>query len=218
VRAAFQVFGSVEALLESGAADVLVVSTPNMTHAGVLLAVLAHPRPHHVLVEKPLCTSIADCKKVGHRSLWQDNTGLVKLPLSWQNSTGLVGKQYLIKGKTVLGSWQSSTGFSCPLFLQVVSAAGARAGEMLVQVGLEYRYSTGQYSSLSLVSRSPSLSVLRRWWRRARARGRCWCRWGWRPGTCPRGAPHPRGAPRRRRWESAHGGHPASTASPSSSR
>ena len=58
-------FKSVEELLESGAADVLVVSTPNMTHAGVLLSVLAHPRPHHVLVEKPLCTTIADCKKVG---------------------------------------------------------------------------------------------------------------------------------------------------------
>lgn len=58
------VFSDHKALLDSGLCDVLVVSTPNMTHCQILLDILEHQIPHHVLVEKPLCTTIEDCYKV----------------------------------------------------------------------------------------------------------------------------------------------------------
>lgn len=59
-----QVFSDHKDLLESGICDVLVVSTPNNTHAEIVLDILKHQNPHHVLVEKPLCTNIEDCYKV----------------------------------------------------------------------------------------------------------------------------------------------------------
>ncbi|KAG2679892.1 hypothetical protein I3760_11G072200 [Carya illinoinensis] len=71
-------------LLDSGLCDVLIVSSPNMTHYEILMDIINHPKPHHVLVEKPLCTTVSHCK-------------------------------------------------------EVVNAAGKRQ-DMLVQVGLEYRY------------------------------------------------------------------------------
>jgi myo-inositol 2-dehydrogenase/D-chiro-inositol 1-dehydrogenase len=55
-------FSGHEELLASGLVDAVVVASPNMTHAAVLRDVLASPLP--VLVEKPLCTTIADCRTV----------------------------------------------------------------------------------------------------------------------------------------------------------
>lgn len=49
-------------LLASGLVDVVIVSTPNMTHRAILDDVLA--TDVHVLVEKPLCTTVADCRAV----------------------------------------------------------------------------------------------------------------------------------------------------------
>ncbi|XP_010941052.1 uncharacterized protein [Elaeis guineensis] len=51
-------------LLDSGLCDVVVVSSPNMTHCEILMDIISHPTPHHILVEKPLCTTIQDCRKV----------------------------------------------------------------------------------------------------------------------------------------------------------
>ncbi|CAM6124410.1 unnamed protein product [Calypogeia fissa] len=59
-----QVFDSHSALLDSGLCDIVVVSSPNMTHCQILLDILKHPNAHHILVEKPLCTTVADCNKV----------------------------------------------------------------------------------------------------------------------------------------------------------
>lgn len=59
-----QVFGGHKELLQSELCDVLVVSSPNMTHCEILLDIIAYPKPHHVLVEKPLCITVSDCKKV----------------------------------------------------------------------------------------------------------------------------------------------------------
>jgi predicted dehydrogenase len=59
-----QVFSDHGSLLNSGMCDVVVIATPNMTHTQILLDVLAHPKAHHVLVEKPLCTTVEDCHKV----------------------------------------------------------------------------------------------------------------------------------------------------------
>jgi myo-inositol 2-dehydrogenase / D-chiro-inositol 1-dehydrogenase len=49
-------------LLASGLCDAVVVSSPNMTHVDVLLDVIASGT--HVLTEKPLCTTVADCQRV----------------------------------------------------------------------------------------------------------------------------------------------------------
>jgi predicted dehydrogenase len=49
-------------LISSGLCDAVVVATPNHTHKEVLLDVLATDL--HVLVEKPLCTTVEDCVAV----------------------------------------------------------------------------------------------------------------------------------------------------------
>lgn len=59
-----KVFSGHQELLDSGICDVIVVSTPNMTHYQILMDIISHSKPHHVLVEKPLCTTVTDCKKV----------------------------------------------------------------------------------------------------------------------------------------------------------
>ena len=55
-------FHSHEELLSAGGIDAVVVATPNMTHADVLLDVIA--AGVDCLVEKPLCTTIPDCERV----------------------------------------------------------------------------------------------------------------------------------------------------------
>ncbi|KAK6947561.1 Gfo/Idh/MocA-like oxidoreductase, N-terminal [Dillenia turbinata] len=59
-----QVFSGHKELLDGGLCDVVVVSAPNMTHYEILMDIINHPKPHHILVEKPLCTTVSHCKKV----------------------------------------------------------------------------------------------------------------------------------------------------------
>ena len=49
-------------LLAKAPTDALVIATPNHTHRAVLADVLATDK--HVLVEKPLCTTVEDCRAV----------------------------------------------------------------------------------------------------------------------------------------------------------
>ncbi len=49
-------------LLADPNVDVVVITTPNFTHAAVLADALATDK--HVLVEKPLCTTVEDCRVV----------------------------------------------------------------------------------------------------------------------------------------------------------
>lgn len=49
-------------LLSSGLADALVIASPNTTHATILADALATDLA--ILVEKPLCTTLADCARV----------------------------------------------------------------------------------------------------------------------------------------------------------
>jgi myo-inositol 2-dehydrogenase / D-chiro-inositol 1-dehydrogenase len=49
-------------LLASGLCDAVVIATPNHTHVDVLADVLASDL--HVLTEKPLCTTVADCRRI----------------------------------------------------------------------------------------------------------------------------------------------------------
>ena len=50
------------ALIEDGACDAVIVASPNMTHIDVLRDLLATDL--HVLVEKPLCTTVEHCYEV----------------------------------------------------------------------------------------------------------------------------------------------------------
>jgi myo-inositol 2-dehydrogenase / D-chiro-inositol 1-dehydrogenase len=49
-------------LIDADLCDAVVVASPNMTHAEVLRDLL--PSSLHVLVEKPLCTTVVDCLEV----------------------------------------------------------------------------------------------------------------------------------------------------------
>jgi len=67
-------------LLASGLCDAVVVATPNMTHAAVLLDVFETSLP--VLVEKPLCTTVADCRTIVAAA--QGRPGLVWVGLEYR--------------------------------------------------------------------------------------------------------------------------------------
>ena len=75
-----EVFTDHRALLESGRCDVVVVATPNMTHIDILRDVLATDLP--VLVEKPLCISVDECRTV--IDLAQGRGGLVWVGLEYR--------------------------------------------------------------------------------------------------------------------------------------
>ena len=49
-------------LLVSGLCDAVVIATPNFTHADVMRHAL--PTELHLLIEKPLCTTVADCHEL----------------------------------------------------------------------------------------------------------------------------------------------------------
>ncbi len=61
VEAAVQpkVFERYQDLLESGLCDAVVIATPNFTHADIMRQAL--PTQMHLLIEKPLCATVADC-------------------------------------------------------------------------------------------------------------------------------------------------------------
>jgi len=62
-------------LLDAGGCDVVVIASPNHTHHDVLLDVL--DAGVHVLVEKPLCTTVEDCRAVVDRAATTDRSGRV---------------------------------------------------------------------------------------------------------------------------------------------
>lgn len=62
VNSQTELFQNHRELLERGKCDALVIATPNMTHTEILLDALETGLP--TLVEKPLCTTVSDCKKV----------------------------------------------------------------------------------------------------------------------------------------------------------
>lgn len=53
-------------LLDSGLCDAVVIATPNFTHAEVMRHAL--PTDAHLLIEKPLCTTLADCQDLVTRA------------------------------------------------------------------------------------------------------------------------------------------------------
>ena len=67
-------FDSHHDLLASGLCDAVVIASPNHTHHEVLRDVLA--TAHHVMVEKPLCTTVEACQEV----IVAADEGAVQLP------------------------------------------------------------------------------------------------------------------------------------------
>ena len=57
-----EVFEDHRELLQKSDLDAVIIASPNHTHVDVLADVLAGDL--HVLVEKPLCTTVDDCRKV----------------------------------------------------------------------------------------------------------------------------------------------------------
>ena len=55
------VFTNCEDLVEANLADAYIIATPNYTHIEVLKSVLKSNA--HLLIEKPLCTTVEDCKE-----------------------------------------------------------------------------------------------------------------------------------------------------------
>lgn len=60
-----QAFNSCENLFKANLCDIVVIATPNHTHYEVLMSAFnLASDTMHILVEKPLCTTIEDCRKV----------------------------------------------------------------------------------------------------------------------------------------------------------
>jgi predicted dehydrogenase len=57
-----EVYTDYRELLEKAPVDAVVIATPNYTHYEVLQAVFSTRK--HVLIEKPLCTQVEDCRRV----------------------------------------------------------------------------------------------------------------------------------------------------------
>ena len=103
-----QQFDDYRNLLASGICDAVVIATPNFTHADVLADVLT--TGHHVMVEKPLCTTVADCQRMiqleltsrpvdVHRCVWMGLEYRYMAPtqaLLGQVRTGILGDVQMV--------------------------------------------------------------------------------------------------------------------------
>ena len=76
-----QTFADHRAMLAADLCDAVVVASPNMTHADILADALRNPRLH-ILVEKPLCVSVAECRRT--IALAKDRPGLVWVGLEYR--------------------------------------------------------------------------------------------------------------------------------------
>jgi predicted dehydrogenase len=71
-----------ESLLADPDLDVVILASPNHTHIDVLRDVLTQRPDLHVLIEKPLCTTVADCREV--MELAEGRPGLVWMGLEYR--------------------------------------------------------------------------------------------------------------------------------------
>jgi len=76
-----EVFDDYRDLLAAGMVDAVVVATPNMTHADVMEDVLAVDGLH-VMVEKPLARTVAECRRIVAAS--RDRAGVVWVGLEYR--------------------------------------------------------------------------------------------------------------------------------------
>ncbi len=73
-------FADYQDLLAGEMCDAVIISTPNMTHADVLGDVLGTEL--HILVEKPLCTTVADSRQVVEAAA--DHRGVIRVGLEYR--------------------------------------------------------------------------------------------------------------------------------------
>ncbi len=73
-------YDETRAMLDGEDLDAVIIASPNFTHAAVLDEVL--PRPLHVLVEKPLCTTLEDCDRAIAQS--EGREGLVWVGMEYR--------------------------------------------------------------------------------------------------------------------------------------
>ena len=78
-----QVFNNYEELLASDNVDAVVVATPNFTHIDVMREIFKTDK--HVLLEKPMCTSVEDAKEVVQSS--KSHKGVVWIGLEYRYMT-----------------------------------------------------------------------------------------------------------------------------------
>jgi myo-inositol 2-dehydrogenase / D-chiro-inositol 1-dehydrogenase len=71
-KAPIDLFESAEAMLAATELDLVFIATPNFTHAQILDELL--DAPVHLVVEKPLCTTLEDCQHIVDRT--RDRQGL----------------------------------------------------------------------------------------------------------------------------------------------
>ncbi|KAB1216998.1 Rhizopine catabolism protein MocA [Morella rubra] len=95
-----KVFSGHQELLDSGLCDVVVVSSPNMTHYEILMDIIKHPKPHQVLVEKPLCTTVAHCKEVVNAARKRQDM-LVQVGLEYRYMPPVAKLIEIVKGGTL---------------------------------------------------------------------------------------------------------------------
>ena len=96
-------FTDYQDLLDSGLCDALVIASPNMTHVDVVSDALE--TDHHMLIEKPLCTTVDDCKLVLDKA--SDHQGVIWVGLEYRYMppvtalidevhSGTVGKVHMV--------------------------------------------------------------------------------------------------------------------------
>ena len=69
-KARVATYGDHRELLADANVDVVIITSPNHTHAAVLADALATDK--HVLIEKPLCTTVDDCRRVEEAAASRD--------------------------------------------------------------------------------------------------------------------------------------------------
>jgi predicted dehydrogenase len=74
------IFNDTRELLDRAEVDALVIATPNFTHADVLDGIWSSGL--HLMVEKPLATTLADCRRVQEAAA--DHTGLVWVGMEYR--------------------------------------------------------------------------------------------------------------------------------------
>ncbi|MEM9132548.1 MAG: Gfo/Idh/MocA family oxidoreductase [Actinomycetota bacterium] len=96
-------YGDHHDLLAADDVDAVVVASPNMTHVDVLLDVLETDL--HILVEKPLCTTVEDCRRVIEAATNPAQVVQVGLEYRWmapvarlidELETGVIGRPRMV--------------------------------------------------------------------------------------------------------------------------
>lgn len=84
MAAAVKIFSTARELFEADLCDLAIISTPNYTHHEVMMNAYRYGNPKlHILVEKPLCTTIEHCREVIEVSKSHEGLSFVGLEYSY---------------------------------------------------------------------------------------------------------------------------------------